>query len=260
MEEIKGVIPRDIGLSEKAKTAAEACIDRLKERYQVRKVYLCGSLAGGGPFHARSDIDLVVEGLAPKDYIEALCELWSLLPEGLELDLIRIENAPLGLIRRIRGEDKMPSDPKEAIKIEIQNELQNLERLAKEVKRYLAKAPTDPGYLEISGIGKLIHDFYNGIEQIFERVAVRIDDDLPQGSHWHTDLLHRMEMAWGEKRPAVINHSLALELQKYLRFRHLFRHSYGYELLWEEIQPLAKRLSGILKEIRQQLQQFLAKL
>jgi len=56
----------------RAQAAAEACIRHLKEQFHVKEVHSCGSLAQEGPFHPRSDIDLVVEGLVPGDYFEAL--------------------------------------------------------------------------------------------------------------------------------------------------------------------------------------------
>jgi len=65
-----------------------------------------------------------------------------------------------------------------------------------------------------------------------------------------------MERPWGQKRPAVISHSLALGLFKLLRFRH----TYGFELLWEEIKPLAEGLAGLLEELNRELPRFLAKL
>ncbi len=243
----------------RAQEAAEACIKHLKEQFHVKEVHSCGSLAQEGPFHPRSDIDLVVEGLVPGDYFEALRDLWELLPPDLELDLIRLENAPPGLIRRVRGEAKMPVVPKEALKVEIDDQLQILCQVVEDAREYLTGTPVEPGHLEIAGVGKLVHDFYNGIERIFERVAVRIDEDVPPGSHWHVDLLRRMERPWGQKRPAVISHSLALGLFKLLRFRHLFRHTYGFELLWEEIKPLAEGLTGLLDELNRELPRFLAK-
>ena len=69
-----------------------------------------------------------------------------------------------------------------------------------------------------------------------------------------------MERPWGQNRPAVISHSLALGLFKLLRFRYLFRHTYGFELLWEEIKPLAEGLAGLLDELNRELPRFLAKL
>jgi predicted nucleotidyltransferase len=243
---------------EEARHAAEACIKHLTERFPVKSVSLCGSLAGESPWHARSDIDLVVEGLAPEDYIAALTELWELVPPGLELDLIRLEEAPPGLARRMRGDEKMPEDPKQALEVEIREQLESLEQVVQRIRDYLPRAPSEPPEPDIAWVGKLVHDFYNGVERIFERIAVRMDEDVPPGPRWHTDLLRRMEGTWTGKRPSVIDHALALRLLEYLRFRHLFRYTYGYELLWRNLQPLAVAIPEVFGELRQQLQTFLS--
>lgn len=245
---------------EQAQRVAEACMRRLQERFEVKSVTLCGSLAGEAPWHSRSDIDLVVEGLAPGDYFAALRDLWELLPPGLELDLIPLENAPPGLVRRIRGEEKMPEDPKQALEVEIRGQLESLEQVAQRIREYLPRAPSQPPESEIAWMGKLVHDFYNGVERIFERIAVRVDEDVPPGPHWHTDLLQRMEGTWGGRRPSVIDHALALQLLDYLRFRHAFRHTYGYELVWKNLQPLAAGIPQIFEELRLKLQTFLSSL
>jgi len=64
----------------------------LKDDYYVKKVYLIGSLIKGY-VHERSDIDIVVEGLAPESYIKALTQIYDILPPGVELNLIPFEDA-----------------------------------------------------------------------------------------------------------------------------------------------------------------------
>jgi len=64
----------------------------LKQKYKVKRVFLIGSLVKGY-VHERSDIDLVVESLAPEMYIKALTEIYELLPPGVELNLIPFEDA-----------------------------------------------------------------------------------------------------------------------------------------------------------------------
>ncbi|MEO0248161.1 MAG: nucleotidyltransferase domain-containing protein [candidate division WOR-3 bacterium] len=76
-----------------ARQAAWECAHRLYETYGVQRVYLIGSVARGTFFHERSDIDLVVEGLPPQRYFQALADLWRRLPPGMELDLIPLEDA-----------------------------------------------------------------------------------------------------------------------------------------------------------------------
>lgn len=249
---------------QQAKEAAEACARLLKEQFGAREVYLFGSLAGQSPWHSRSDIDLAVEGLAHREYIPALSALWQLLPDGLELDLITLEDAPPKLVARIRGEEKMPDDsqeapedPREVLKKAIADELINLDRIVAEGKFLLQKLPQEPTSIEIRAAGSMIHDFYNGVERIFERIAVYLGPGLPAGASWHTWLLRSMESEVEGVRPAVIDHKLALRLLDYLRFRHLFRHTYGYELEWDKLHLLLERLEEILTLLRQRIEQFI---
>lgn len=73
---------------------ANKCSILLKKRYKVKKVYLIGSLVREYKIHETSDIDLVVVGLPDEDYFSALKELYQLLPNGVDIDLITEETAP----------------------------------------------------------------------------------------------------------------------------------------------------------------------
>jgi len=78
--------------NEDLRILARKCSELLKNKYQVRRIFLIGSLAKG-TVHERSDIDLVVECLPSNSYMKALTELWDLLPAGVELNLIPFEDA-----------------------------------------------------------------------------------------------------------------------------------------------------------------------
>ena len=77
---------------EKLRRAAERCVLVLSDKYKVKRAFLIGSLVEG-IVHERSDIDLVVEGLAPGLYMKALTELWDILADGVDLNLIPFEDA-----------------------------------------------------------------------------------------------------------------------------------------------------------------------
>ena len=79
-------------MKEELRKAAERCVFVLRDKYKVKRAFLIGSLVKG-IIHKRSDIDLVVEGLAPGLYMKALTELWDILPVGVELNLIPFEDA-----------------------------------------------------------------------------------------------------------------------------------------------------------------------
>ena len=83
---------------------AQDCARCLGREFSVTKVYLFGSLLEEGFVHERSDIDLAVEGLDGRLYWQALASLWKLLPRGVELDLVPLEQAWPGLAERVLAE------------------------------------------------------------------------------------------------------------------------------------------------------------
>lgn len=91
---------------EQLRKTAEICARILIENYNVKKVYLIGSLVNG-IVHEGSDIDLVVEGLSPDLYMKALTELWDYMPEGTELNVIPIEDAFESLKEKVLNEGEL---------------------------------------------------------------------------------------------------------------------------------------------------------
>lgn len=77
---------------EELQRIAGRCAEILRDKYKVKRVILIGSLVKG-VIHERTDIDLVVEGLRSSLYIKALTDLWDILPAGVELNLISLEDA-----------------------------------------------------------------------------------------------------------------------------------------------------------------------
>ncbi|MBI2265735.1 MAG: hypothetical protein HYU64_11260, partial [Armatimonadetes bacterium] len=91
----------------------------------------------------------------------------------------------------------------------------------------------EPSSLEVRAAGSILHDFYSGIEKIFRRISSNLDGDMPSGEDWHLELLERMSLAVEGLRPSVISEGAKSKLSEFLRFRHLFRNIYGFELKWE---------------------------
>jgi hypothetical protein len=90
-------------------------------------------------------------------------------------------------------------------------------------------APTD---IELSALAAMMHSFYTGIENIFKRVAVELDDDLPTGKSWHRELLDSMSEP-SDRRSAVLSAELRHRLEEYLKFRPFFRQAYSFQFEWE---------------------------
>jgi len=106
-------------------------------------------------------------------------------------------------------------------------------------------------------IGSILHDFYTGMENIFEKIAKELEGSVPKGPDWHKDLLEDMTIEIRNLRPPVIDDSLKKELNEYLRFRHLFRSLYGFELDRSRMRPLIERFDHVLENFEHQIYNFL---
>jgi predicted nucleotidyltransferase len=96
---------RDLAVAraEKLRTLLHAVVVGLKSDFGCTRVELFGSLATGD-VHADSDVDLFVEGLPAARQFEAMAFASSRL--GVQVDLVRAEDAPASLAQRVRAEGR----------------------------------------------------------------------------------------------------------------------------------------------------------
>ncbi|OGB90134.1 hypothetical protein A2625_04920 [candidate division WOR-1 bacterium RIFCSPHIGHO2_01_FULL_53_15] len=140
--------------------------------------------------------------------------------------------------------------------IDIDLERKNLFRLVDELKQFVSSLGGRTDSMEVRVAGGILHDFYTGLEKIFERIALAVDGGLPEGEGWHIQLLRRMTIPFAERRPAVLTADLGETLSEFLSFRHLFRNIYGFELKKERLQNLSAKLPSVFGDIDSQLKQF----
>jgi hypothetical protein len=98
----------------------------------------------------------------------------------------------------------------------------------------------------------MLHSFYTGIENIFKRIALGIDGEIPTGITSHSDLLKRMTKRT-ENRPPIISQELFDRLGAYLSFRHVFRHAYSFDLDWKKMQGLVCQSEEIWEKLKDEL-------
>jgi hypothetical protein len=96
----------------------------------------------------------------------------------------------------------------------------------------IACRDTAPTEIELSALAATLHSFYTGVENIFKRVAVELDGEPVRGDAWHRELLLRMKTPTA-RRPALLSEELHDILNEYLRFRHVFRYAYSFDLDWQ---------------------------
>jgi hypothetical protein len=112
----------------------------------------------------------------------------------------------------------------------------------------LKVAITPPEAIEIAALAGMLHSFYNGVENILKRIAVHSGENLPASISWHSELLESMA-APGSGRPAVISRDLLERLRSYLGFRHVYRHSYTFQLQWPKMEALVAGVGKTLKDL-----------
>jgi len=232
---------------------AEQCASLLHERFGAKRVIPFGSVLGSGLWHMGSDLDLAVEGVAPEAFFRAWSILRELLPPGLDVDLVALEQARGSLRARILGEKPMSQEPLIALKELIEDELVSLESIVNEVQEGMDSVEATPSQFAMNALASYLHQFYTGSERILERIAVQIDGSQPGGAFSHANLLAQMAQALPGVRPAILNEELWLRLQDYLAFRHFFRHAYGYTLDWVKLRPLVMSLSATHSDLQSRL-------
>ena len=150
----------------------------------------------------------------------------------------------------------------ELLRADIEDELREIGRLLQDFAQAQARLslPSEqvPSY-DRAAIGYLLHNFYNGCENIFRAIARFFENDVgPQA--WHADLLKRMKLSIEGFRPAVIDEELYLLLEDFRGFRHVFRHSYSFELDWDRERLVARKLLPASALLGKQVRAFLAAL
>lgn len=143
------------------------------------------------------------------------------------------------------------------LKARIENDLESLQSVYLEGERFAGLfSRQTPDSLALRGLSSVLHDFYTGLERVFEHVAETIEGGLPGGLQWHRDLLEDMGTPIADIRPAVLRAETVKVLNEYLRFRHLFRNIYGHELQWERIQPPLTGLGEVWSPAKADLEVF----
>jgi len=102
--------------------------------------------------------------------------------------------------------------------------------------------------LELAGVAALLHNFYNGIENVLKQVFQSKAFPVPQGESWHRDLL-------GEAvEKGILSNRLLGDLKRYLAFRHFFSHGYARNLFPERMEPLVRDAEPVFIKFRGEIE------
>jgi hypothetical protein len=144
------------------------------------------------------------------------------------------------------------------LKAEILQELDTLKQLTEDcITFYKENKNNLDSSSNLRVIGSILHDFYTCVEKMFRNIAFNIDEELPNGPSWHTNLLDRMTLSIPSVRKKVINDKLKAKLYDYLRFRHIFRNVYGFDLNWDKMNQLVCSMEKVYQDLKNQMMDFL---
>ena len=101
--------------------------------------------------------------------------------------------------------------------------------------------------LELAGIGALLHNMYNGMENILKQALCAKAIDIPEGGAWHQQLLHE---AMNQR---IISQQCGDELKTYLAFRHFFVHGYSLDLESERLKRLVKNAPAVYTHFKDEI-------
>ncbi len=123
------------------------------------------------------------------------------------------------------------------LKEKIEAEFENIDLILKEMPKY--NLLPDLSVLELAGVATLLHNFYNGIENILKQILIAKNIALPYSNSWHKDLLN---LAVKNK---VISGKIKELLGEFLAFRHFFSHAYALDLYPDRMEPLVKKCENV---------------
>lgn len=89
-----------------------------------------------------------------------------------------------------------------------------------------------------------VQQFYTAIEDLFKQVAKAFENHIENMTHFHKELLLRVNTEIPGVRPLVIGKDSLSLLDKLRSFRHFIRHAYDCELDEKELKTLQEKLKN----------------
>jgi hypothetical protein len=138
---------------------------------------------------------------------------------------------------------------------EIKDELSKLEILEHKLSSQLNRTKEE----EIAESAALrLHNFYTGCERIFKLITSEVNGGIPHELDWHKRLLTQVALEINDIRPVVISLQTRKDLEELLRFRHIVRNIYGFELEPERIEALIALVIRLYPRFTKEIENFIA--
>ncbi|PUU95488.1 hypothetical protein [Halanaerobium sp.] len=139
----------------------------------------------------------------------------------------------------------------------VEDELAELDQLKERIQTVWEKYKINRDEFYLDSVALNLHGLYSGFEKIFLEVAKEIDENIPDGSSWHKELLDQMALKIKNLRPAVISKESRDILDEYRAFRHVVRNVYANKYSAKKISILLDNFSNEYRKVKNEIQDFL---
>ncbi len=138
---------------------------------------------------------------------------------------------------------------------EIKDELSKLDILSQKLSSQVNRTNKE----EVAESAALrLHNFYTGCERIFKLIVSEVNGGVPHELDWHKRMLTQVSLEIEDIRPAVISLKTRKDLEELLRFRHVVRNIYRFELKPERIETLIDLTISLFPRFTKEVENFMA--
>ena len=101
--------------------------------------------------------------------------------------------------------------------------------------------------VQIRAAASSLQSVYNGIEKILETVLKNEGYSVKAGPSSHSDVINSAESM------GIVSTALAASLRNLMAFRHFYRHSYGFMIDNELLNPLLQNVDDMVRSLAEEL-------
>lgn len=142
------------------------------------------------------------------------------------------------------------------LKAEINAQAEEIKKIYEKIKERAEKKDQ----VTLESLGYQLHNLYCAFEDLFKIIAQTFENQINNKSHYHIELLKKMNISIEGIRPALISKESYQLLNSLRAFRHFFRHGYAQSLDERKLAIVLDDALKLKELYESQVTEFLSKL